>query len=56
MAKGEGRGWRKFIPSAPLIVRIAVALVIMRLITRHIVLPNVSKLPGPVIDYWPTPS
>jgi hypothetical protein len=32
MAKGEGRGVRKYLPSIPLIVRVLVALVVLRLV------------------------
>jgi len=32
MAKGEGRGWRKFMPSPALIVRVLVALVVLRFV------------------------
>lgn len=56
MAKSEGRGWRKFIPSVPLVVRIAVALVALRVITRYLVLPNQASLPAIIRDNWPTPA
>ena len=56
MAKGEGRGWRQFVPSGPLIVRIAVALVLMRVVTRYLVLPNQGSLPAVIRDNWPTPA
>ncbi len=34
MAKGEGRGWRKYMPSPALIVRVLVATVILRFVIR----------------------
>jgi hypothetical protein len=56
MAKGEKRGWRKYVPSAVTVVKVAVALSILRVITRYVVLPYQAKLPAIVRDNWPTPS
>jgi hypothetical protein len=56
MAKGEARGWKKFIPSKELVVRVAVALVVLRLVTRYVILPYQAKLPAVIRDNWPTPA
>lgn len=49
MAKGEQRGWRKFVPSIPLVVRVFVAAVAIHFVTS-VVYP---KLPESVQGYWP---
>jgi len=62
MAKSEGMGLksllkpRTWIPSPGLIARVAVALVILRIITRYAVVPYQAKLPAIVTNNWPTPS
>lgn len=49
MAKSEGRGFRKYLPSLPTIVKVFVALVIIKL-----VLPTlVTAVPGNVVKYVP---
>lgn len=62
MAKSEGRGLkalmnpRAWLPSPALIARVAVALVVLRLITRYAIVPYQAKLPAIVTNNWPTPS
>ncbi len=56
MAKGEGKGWRKWAPSKYTIVKVAASLVLLRLVTRYVILPYQASLPAIVRDNWPTPA
>ena len=56
MAKSEGRGWRKYMPSAVTIVKVGIAVAVIRAFTRYVVLPYQSQLPAVVRDNWPTPA
>jgi hypothetical protein len=49
MAKGEGRGWKKYIPQPTTFVKIFVCLVILKLVNR-MVFPS---LPASLTAYWP---
>ncbi len=49
MAKGEGRGWRKYVPSPALIVRVLVALVVLRFVIRA----AGAAIPSSVSTYLP---
>jgi hypothetical protein len=49
MAKGEGRGWRKYLPTPVTIVKVFVALVVIKLISVY----TVASLPQQVRTYWP---
>ncbi len=56
MAKGEKKGFKSFIPGWRLVVKIAIVLVILRLVTRYVVLPYQASLPAVIRDNWPTPA
>jgi hypothetical protein len=62
MAKEKAEGFKALLkpktwaPSPGLVARVGVALVIWRLFTRYVVVPNQAKLPAVVRDNWPTPS
>ena len=49
LMKSEGRGWKKFVPSIPLAVRVFVAAVGIHLVTSFVY----PKLPAQVQSYWP---
>jgi hypothetical protein len=54
MAKGEGgRGWRKYIPSGATIVKVFLAMGVVRLLNTYIVNPNQKYLPTIVQNAWP---
>jgi hypothetical protein len=49
MAKGEGRGWKKYLPSPALIVRVLVALVVL----RFVLTAAGASVPQTVRNYLP---
>jgi hypothetical protein len=49
MAKSEGRGWKKFMPSIALTVRVFVASVVIHTFTSFVY----PKLPASIQGYWP---
>lgn len=53
MAKGEGRGWRRFVPSGTTIVKVFIAMAAIRLLNTYIINPNQAMLPKPLQDAWP---
>lgn len=54
MAKGEGRGWHKYVPSVTTIVKVFLAMVVVHLVSAYLVAPYSAKLPTAVRDAWPT--
>ncbi len=49
MAKSEGRGWRKFVPTPVTIVKVFLASVVIHAATSFIY----PKLPAQVQSHWP---
>jgi hypothetical protein len=52
MAKGEGRGFRKYLPSIPTIGKVFVALVVIKII-NSVVAGQVATSAPQVARYWP---
>lgn len=50
MVKGEGRGWKKFIPTPVQVVKIFIVLVILHAINKAVFM----KLPTTVVAHWPS--
>jgi hypothetical protein len=49
MAKESARGWRKWVPSVTTIVKVFVALVVIKVVTNAIG----TAVPAQVWPYWP---
>ncbi|MCU0916901.1 MAG: hypothetical protein MUC88_20425 [Planctomycetes bacterium] len=49
MAKSEGRGWRKFMPSVATIVKVFVALVVIKAVSSAIA----NSVPASLRPYYP---
>lgn len=49
MAKGEGRGWKKFIPSLATVGKVFVAALVIHQVTAFVY----PKLPPTVQGHWP---
>ena len=54
MAKGEGRGWKKFLPSPVTIVKVFIAVVVIKIISTYVVAPYQQSLPAVVRNVWPS--
>ena len=50
MAKSEGRGWKKFVPSGPTIVKVFVALTAIKLVQTM----AMKYVPPTIQPYLPT--
>jgi hypothetical protein len=50
MAKSEGRGWKRYVPSLPTVVKVFIVLVALHAVNRYIFM----KLPASVVMYWPS--
>jgi len=50
MAKSEGRGWKRYVPSLPTVVKIFVVLVVLHAINRVVS----QKLPANIVAHWPS--
>jgi hypothetical protein len=48
--KSEARGWKRYVPSLPTIVRVFVVLVILHAINRVVF----QQLPTNIVAHWPS--
>lgn len=55
MAKGEARGYKKFVPSITRIVQILIVLIILKVVTKYAIAPQVANgtIPASVAGWWP---